>query len=259
MEEPTGLRYGYVVAAFGRFCEAEGLGAGRVGHGLVEAFVTLGLPGRAPSTKGTYRSVLRHDVAAKAPRQAPGFAPSPAARPYSAQELAELFSVAASQKSTWWRSSALSFLALCTGAGLRPAELVSVTGAHVSTRGGALAVTAGDGRVVPAGGTCAEVLARQADRAGTGYLFCPGDAKRSYKNFVNNFCYKLTAGPSAPRFSSGRARSTFICSHLAAGTPLGELLYIAGISEVEPLLRYCRHVPGAPGSKAELGRRLRQG
>jgi hypothetical protein len=65
MEEPAGPRHGYVVTAFGRSCEAEGLGAGSAGHGLVGAFVTLGLVGRAPSTKGTYRSVLCHDVAAR--------------------------------------------------------------------------------------------------------------------------------------------------------------------------------------------------
>ena len=60
-------------------------------------------------------------------------------------------------------------------------------------------------------------------------------------------------------FSSGRARSTFICSHLAAGTPLRQLLHMADISEVESLLRYARLVPGAPRSKAELRRRLAEG
>ena len=119
-------------------------------------------------------------------------------------------------------------------------------------------VGAGAGRVVPVAGVYADVLARTAKQAGPGYLFCPGGADRAYKNFVNNFCYELVADPAAPRFSSGRARSSFICDHLAAGTALRLLLYIAGIAEVESLLRYARHVPGAPSSKAELRKRLRE-
>ena len=94
-------------------------------------------------------------------------------------------------------------------------------------------------------------------QAGPGYLFCPGGADRAYKNFVNNFCHTLEADPAGPRLSPAAARSSFICDHLAAGTPLRELLYISGICEVESLLRYARHVPGAPRSKAELRKRLR--
>jgi hypothetical protein len=113
------------------------------------------------------------------------------------------------------------------------------------------------GRAVPVGAPYAKAVAELAKEAGHGYLFCPGGADRDYKNFVNNFCYTLEADPAAPRLSSGRARSSFICDHLSAGTPLRELLYISGICEVESLLRYARHVPGAPRSKAELRRRLR--
>jgi hypothetical protein len=112
---------------------------------------------------------------------------------------------------------------------------------------------------VPVAGVYAKLLACQAKNVGPGYLFYPGGADRSYKNFVNNFCYSLEADPAAPRLSSGRARSSSICDHLAAGTSLRLLLYIAGIAEVESLLRYARHVPGAPSSKAELRKRLREG
>ncbi len=48
-----------------------------------------------------------------------------------------------------------------------------------------------------------------------------------------------------------RCRASFICDHLAAGTPLRELLAITGICEAESLARYARHVRGAP-SKAVL-------
>ena len=47
-----------------------------------------------------------------------------------------------------------------------------------------------------------------------------------------------------------RCRSSFICDHLAAGTPLRELLAITGICQAESLARYARHVDGAPPKAA---------
>ncbi len=49
----------------------------------------------------------------------------------------------------------------------------------------------------------------------------------------------------------GRCRSSFICDHLAAGTPVGEMLAVTGICQAESLARYARHAGGAP-SKAVL-------
>ena len=39
-----------------------------------------------------------------------------------------------------------------------------------------------------------------------------------------------------------RARSSFICGHLAAGTPVPVLLAVTGIAEAGSLARYARHV-----------------
>lgn len=258
MGDASARRHGYVLAALGRFCSAQGLADAPLGHGLVEAFVTIGMAGRASSTQGTYRSVLRADIAAEPPLCL-GFSPSPAPRPYSGAEIAELFSLARCQPSAWRRSSALSLLALGIGAGLRPSELAAARGADVIDNGTRVIVRAGRARTVAVGGSWPAVLARQGAAAGTGHLFCPGAAERSYKNFVNNFCPKLSPSATSPRFSSGRARSSYICAHLVAGTPLGELLYLSGICQVESLLRYARLVPGAPASKAELRRKLRSG
>ena len=77
-------------------------------------------------------------------------------------------------------------------------------------------------------------------------MFRPGPADRGYKNFVTNFARTLAADPAAPRLTLGRCRSSFICDHLAAGTPVGELLAITGICQAESLARYARHVEGAP-------------
>ena len=85
-----------------------------------------------------------------------------------------------------------------------------------------------------------------ARRAGSDFVFRPGPAGRCYKNFVSNFTRGLAADPAAPRLSLRRARSSFICGHLAAGTPVAELLAITGICQAESLARYARHVDGAP-------------
>jgi integrase len=240
------------------FCAAQGLEVAQL-PALAEAFVVAGLPGRAPSTKGTYRSVLRSLGGSGRPGLATPFRGSPARAPYTAQERAELWAVAGAQRSVWRRGSALAALALGIGAGLRAGELAAATGDDVIAGRSEVAVRAGgdDGRVVPVLGQYATTLVGLAKDAGAGHLFCPGGADRSYRNFVNNFCYTLEADPAAPPLSSGRARSSFVCDHLAAGTPLRELLYISGIAEVESLLRYARHVAGAPRSKAELRKRLR--
>jgi integrase len=258
MQGALSRRDAAVWRCLGRFCEHQGVASERPGPELFEAFCAGGLPGRATSTKGTYRSALRRTAGTGKPMSAVPFAGSPAKAPYSAQERAELLSVAASQRSQPRRSSALAFVALCTGAGLRPRELVAAVGDDVVAERGRVRARAGAGRLVPVSDPYAKILTRQAKKAGSGHLFAPGGADRSYRNFVNDFCYGLEADPGAPRLCSGRARSSFICDHLVAGTPLRLLVYIAGIAEVESLLRYARHVPGAPSSKAELRKRLRQ-
>ena len=81
-------------------------------------------------------------------------------------------------------------------------------------------------------------------------MFRPGRADRGYKNFVTNFARALAADPAAPQLTLSRCRSSFICGHLAAGTPVGELLAGTGICQAESLARYARHVGGAPGKAA---------
>jgi hypothetical protein len=102
----------------------------------------------------------------------------------------------------------------------------------------------------------AELLAQVARDTPGEHLFHPQEADRSYPNFVNDFCRQLVADPAAVKLSANRCRSSFICDHLAAGTPLSVLLEMSGIKEVESLLRYAVHVKDAPHSKAALRRQL---
>ena len=140
-----------------------------------------------------------------------------------------------------------------TGAGLRSGELVALRGSGVSCRGRRVTVRAGGpaARVVPVTAGYAGRAAGLAVGAGGGHLFRPGPADRGYKNFVTNFARTLAADPAAPRLRVSRCRSSFICDHLAAGTPLRELLAITGIGQAGSLARYARHVDRAP-SKAVL-------
>jgi len=99
-------------------------------------------------------------------------------------------------------------------------------------------------------------VAAVAERT-SGYLFRPGAAVRTAKNLIGEICATLVHDPDEVGLVSGRARATFICAHLEAGTALGELCAMAGLEGVESLLRYARHVNGAPQSKAALRRAAR--
>ena len=103
----------------------------------------------------------------------------------------------------------------------------------------------------------ADRAAELARRAGDDYVFRPGPADRAGKNFVNGFAGRLAADPGGPLLSAGRCRASFICDHLAAGTPVPVLLAIAGIAEAGSLARYARHVPGICPSKGALRARWR--
>ncbi|HWE66536.1 MAG TPA: hypothetical protein VG298_07820 [Acidimicrobiales bacterium] len=242
-----------VLQGLNRFCAREGLGASPLVAEVIEAYLCLGLEGRAPSTKGTYHSALRHLAHLDAPKGAPRFSGSLAPPPYSASERAELYSIASSQRRPWRVRSALALLAFGLGAGLCGAELVAVKGRDVTGQGdGAwVKVRGGRARTVEVSGHEAK-LALELAVVGSAYLFHPHEADRSYPNFVNDFCRGLVADPSAPKFSAPRARSSFVCDHLFAGTALSALLGATGIVEVESLLRFSVQVEGAPGSKAGL-------
>ena len=75
---------------------------------------------------------------------------------------------------------------------------------------------------------------------------------RDTKNLVGEICAALVHDPGEVVLSSARARSIFPCAHLEMRTPLSQLCALAGLNGVESLLRYARHVPGTPQSKAQL-------
>ena len=142
------------------------------------------------------------------------------------------------------------------GAGLRPGELVALRGGDVFRHGRQVMVQVGGppARVVPVTSRYARRAWELARRAGSGFVFRPGPADRSYKNFVTNFARGLAADPAAPALSMRQARSSFICGHLAAGTPVCACCSpVTGIAGAGSLARYARR---ASSLLCELGQSL---
>ena len=248
-----------------RFADSQGIPADReflLDYDVIEAFCVTGLRGRASSTRGTYRSALcRLAGAAHGPpgQRATPFAGARAPAPYSPAERAELAALAAAQRDPAKRSSALAMVVFGIGAGLRPGELTALRGGDVARHGRQVTVhiTGPGRRAVPVTSRYAGRAGELARRAGSGFVFRPGPAERGYKNFVANFARGLAADPAAATLSLRRARSSFICDHLAGSTPIPVLLAIAGIAEAGSLARYARHVAGISSSKGALRARWR--
>jgi hypothetical protein len=206
METPA-RRAGLTERLFG-FAAVHGLEAALSDPDVVESFVVRGLPGRAPSTRGTYRSVLlstpaRHGRA----RVATPFSGSGAVSPYTSAERAELINIAIAQRAPAKRNSALAIICFGIGAGLRPGELVALVGHDVVANG--RFVTAA-GRRVALGAPWQKMAAALAQSANGGFVFRRGGADRSQKNFVTDLCDRIVADPFAPRLSMGRCRSSFL-------------------------------------------------
>lgn len=240
-----------------RFSVGEGIGSfAPLSAEMIEAFCVKGLPGRTSSTRGTYRSVLRGLSGGGRGSVATPFPGSLAARPYSAAERAELWAIARAQGPSWRRHSALALMCCCIGAGLRVRELLAAHTEDVFREGETIVISVrgNSARLVPVSSPYDLVLAELGDNSPRDRLFHPEPADRSYKNFVNDFCAHLVCDPSAPALSALRSRSSFICDHLAARTPLSVIVAISGLQNVESLRRHAVYVQGVPRTNAGLRR-----
>lgn len=248
-----GQRDASVLRRFEEFCALEGLTFDGALHDadVIEAFVSIGCSTLSAHSLGTYRSTLRR--LGGAPRTTRGFVASPAPAPYDEGDLAGLWSRARHQASRARVANATVLLCAMVGAGLRPRELAHLQGSHVVRARGrvTLRVVGPSSRRVPVSETYADVLVGLA-RERRGFLFRPGASARDTKNLVGEIAAALVGDLDEVTLSSGRCRSTFICRHLAGDTPLGELGAMAGLKDVESLLRYARHVASAPQTKAAL-------
>jgi integrase len=252
------LRAGYVVSSLAAFYSGLGIEDPPLTNPVIEACCRQGLvTGQSSPTRGTYRSVLRQLSSDPRPPLAVSFPGSVAKPAYSAAERAELWQIAHAQRRRWRRHSALCLIALSMGAGLRAAEVVAARCDDLDLVAGVIAVGGRLERRLPLQRQALATLSQLS--FGEGFLFHPEPADRTYPNFVNDFCLNLVADPDAVHLSVARLRASFLCDHLARGTPLAEILSLTGIKEVESLLYYSRQVDGAPHSKSALRRALAAG
>jgi hypothetical protein len=82
------MRERSVLARLEHFCDQEGLPMATLRHEVMAAFVEQGLTSRTPSTRGTYRSVLRQLAGPSGVRAGAPFSASPAPAPYGPAERA---------------------------------------------------------------------------------------------------------------------------------------------------------------------------
>lgn len=250
-----------VLSRFETFCALEGREpmAALCDAAAVEAFLAIGCPGLAAHSLGTYRSALRRlgEVEANSVFVT-GFPASRAPRPYDARDLAALSSMVAHQPSRARIDDATALLGAMVGAGLRPREVAQLRRGDLERRrGGARVLVRGvHPRVVPLRPPYGDALWHVASSR-QDFLFRPGAPVRDTKNLVGEICAALVRDPDDVALTSARARSTFVCWHLAQRTPLTQLCEVAGLHGVESLLRYARHVSSAPQSKAQLRARAR--
>jgi integrase len=240
-----------VLAGLAGFCEAAGLGPPVLCRELVEAYCAIGLAGRTSATRGTYRWVLRAAAEHMERRPAVPYAGAAAPPPYAPAERAELWAAVAAERRARIAKAAGVVLTFGIGAGLRPGELARLRAGDVTAADGVVTVQVA-GRQVTVQEPLAATAAALAAAAGDGHLLHPGEADRSYKNFVNDLCRLLAARPA---LSVWRCRSSFLCDRLQAGTPLAVLAGEAGLASVCALRRHAAFVAGMPTTNAGLRQR----
>lgn len=212
---------------------------------VVEEFVHRGMGEYSRSSRATYRSALMAIVDAVTPVSEQTFKipRSEPTRPYSEAEIAALRSWSRHQGSAQRRLDASILLALGFGAGLATRELLSLRCADVTVAAGTTSVMVWDDRprtvpVLPTwdGAIRAAVTERHAD----GWLFRPG-RKGVRSAQVTDFLHRgqtteLDVHPV-------RMRTTWLLTHLRAGTPPQELLRIAGLEHLAALDRLTAFLP----------------
>jgi integrase len=213
----------------------------------IAAFIDKGLPRLSPGTRGNYRSQLLRVAEALldeslAPRPLSALAPSDPSVPYTDEEQGLLREWTAKQPKSR-RADAGTLVALGLGAGLSAQEIVNLRARDIlpSTTGAVLVrVTEGRMRTVPLLRRWERtVLRRATELSGDDYLFIPGRTGGG-KNLISNF---VARGAGQIHVQTQRMRGTWIVSHMAASSPLPELVEAAGVDSLEAFTRYLRYVP----------------
>jgi len=213
---------------------------------LVDQFIHLATPGLAPSSKATLRGALWRMVETLNPTDTsvagltlPRSAPT---LPYSAAEVAELLSWAASQSTARRREDAAVLLALGFGAGLATRELLEVTVRDITARDEDVFVSvwAGRPRVVPVLPNWRRALRDRAEGGGSQQWAFRRGRSAATSNQVTDF---VTRAATTLDVRPVRMRATWLSEHLATGTSPVELLSLAGLQHLSALQNALNFAP----------------
>lgn len=213
----------------------------------IERFIELGLPALTAASRGNYRSQILRVAEGllddtQAPRPLIALAPSDPSVPYTPDEQTSLREWARKEKKAR-RADAEVLVALGLGAGLSATEIMNIRARDVlQSTTGAVMVHVAEGRIrtIPLLRRWERtVLRRAAELPGHDYLFIPGRSGAG-KNLISNF---VARGGDKIHVQTQRMRAAWIVTHLAACSPLPELVEAAGVDSLEAFTRYLRFVP----------------
>lgn len=207
---------------------------------VIGAAATI-MPTTHSSTRGRRRSLMLRvgevlGIIPLATPMVPLAAASPST-PYTPPEVYEVVRWAQNQREER-RASSRALVALGLGAGSPSREICTARSGDVTADGIAVMLT---GRAVPVQGEWQDELAQLAASAPRPEtpLFRPGVAW--HKNMVTNFV--ATSIPDGLPPTVQRMRATWLVEHLAAGTPMQDLLAAAGLKSMDALVRYEAFLP----------------
>jgi len=244
----------FALSKLGTFAASVGLpldAARCLSPSMIERFILVEGKRMTPPTRRTLRSNLRFVAARVLVHQPPAPIALPRERakaPYSQDELAAYFSLAAHQPTGARRRRAEALLCLGAGAGLTGADLRGVKGTDVVARSGGLLVHVSGTRprVVPVLERYHDLLMASADVAGSHYVVGGSDPSRH--NVTTPLISSLSGGGDLPRLEVSRLRSTWLVE-VAEAIGLRAFLCAAGISCTQRLGDLVAGI--APPSEAE--------
>jgi hypothetical protein len=205
------------------------------------------MPTKQTSTQGRRRSLLFRVGetlgAIPVPEPLPPLAAASPTAPYSPADIEEITRWAYMQQDGQ-RVAARVLVALGLGAGLPTRDIATVRAIDVLGEGEEIRLGGSAPRIVPVSDDWSDELyaitRMVADREAP--LFRPGVAWT--KNVVTNFVKRSYVAAIRP--TTQRMRSTWLVQHLAAGTPMQDLLAAAGLSSMDALVRYEQFLPPSP-------------
>lgn len=179
-------------------------------------------------------------------------APSTPAAPYNEADIIELHSWALHQRTEYLHRACLATFTLCLGCGLTAGEALATRGRDIIeiAEHSALAVHIA-GRTVP-------VMARWHDELAALKSLVPDDELIIAPNAASRDAALRGILTSTPNFipNPRRMRTTWLLTHVDAGTHLSTVLAAAGLTSLETLRRNLPHLSPLPYAAAMDALRL---